>query len=64
MLSELDTGENVEHIQSCFIKGEFPENVWELPCAVRILGYWCPGFVQELLAARGNDGTFLSLALF
>jgi len=60
MMSDLDTSENVEHIQSCFVNGEFPETVWGLPYAVRILGCCCPGFAQDLLAARGNDEALLS----
>jgi len=60
MMSDLDTSESVEHIQSCFVNGEFPENVWGLPYAVRILGCWCPGFAQDLLAAHGNDEALIS----
>jgi hypothetical protein len=54
MFSSVEGG---EHIQSCLAKGEFPEDVWELPSAVRILACWCPGFAKDLLAARSMDGT-------
>jgi hypothetical protein len=53
-------GEDDGDIESHFIKGEFPEDVWELPKAVRILGCWCPGFAKDLLAAHRANGTFLA----
>lgn len=60
VLCDLDIGENGERIQSYFVKEAFPEDVWELPQAARILGYWCPGFSQDLCAARGNDESLRS----
>ncbi|KAE8454658.1 hypothetical protein EG329_000281 [Mollisiaceae sp. DMI_Dod_QoI] len=58
--STLGSDGNEEHIQSCFVKGEFPEDVWKLPYAVRILGCWCPGFAKDLLAAHSKDESFQS----
>jgi len=49
--------EGGDHIQCCLAKGEFPEDVWELPNAVRILACWCPGFAEDLMAARHKDET-------
>jgi len=58
MMSDLGNGEMREKIQSRYVKGEFPEDVWELRGVVRVLGCWCPGFAKDLLAARSKDGTF------
>ncbi len=58
---DLGNGEKAEHIQFCFAKGEFPEDIWELPRAVRILGCWCPGFAKDLLATHRKDGMFRDL---
>jgi hypothetical protein len=52
--------EGGEHIQSRLIKGEFPEDVWELPKAASILACWCPKFPKDWLA----DRTLLSLFRF
>jgi hypothetical protein len=46
--------ERWERIESCLIKGGFPEDVWELRKAARILECWRPGFAKE-------DSTLLSL---
>lgn len=54
-----------EHIQAYFVGGKLPEDIWGLPCAVRILACWCPGFAKDLLAAHRMDGTlFVSLCNF
>lgn len=41
-------------------KGEFPEDVWEMPHAIRILSCWCPKFAQDLLAAHRENCRFHS----
>ncbi|KAG4427631.1 hypothetical protein IFR05_016885 [Cadophora sp. M221] len=46
-----------EEIQSSIKKGEFPEKLWTLPMAIRILACWCPDFAKEMLTAHGK-GTF------
>jgi hypothetical protein len=37
MLSHLGSDVEGEYIRSCFVKGEFPADVWGLECAVKIL---------------------------
>lgn len=39
-------------IQRRYTKALFPEDVWELDKAVRILACWCPEFAKELLEKR------------
>lgn len=43
-----------EEIHSLITKGEFPEELWTLKMAVRILACWCPAFAKEMLAAHGK----------
>jgi hypothetical protein len=47
--------------QTRFVRGQFPNDVWGLPKAVRILACWCPGFARDFLDARKTKGTFLAL---
>ncbi|TVY43344.1 hypothetical protein LOCC1_G004604 [Lachnellula occidentalis] len=51
LFAELDD----ETIQTRYAKGEFPDDVWGLSKAVRILACWCPDIAKQLLGARGND---------
>jgi hypothetical protein len=39
-------------IETRLAAGEFPNDIWSLPAAVRILGCWCPTFGKELVEAR------------
>jgi hypothetical protein len=39
-------------IETRLAAGEFPDDVWSLPAAVRILGCWSPAFGKELVDAR------------
>lgn len=50
-----------QEIQTHFGEGQFPDDVWGLSKAVRILACWNPDFAKELLGDRGN-GTNLPLA--
>jgi len=50
LFAELDD----ETIRTRYAKGEFPDDVWELSRAVRILACWCPDIAKQLLGARGN----------
>jgi serine/threonine protein kinase len=52
-----------EEIQTHYARGEFPDDVWELSKAVRILACWCPDIAKQLLGARGN-GKYLPVRLF
>jgi hypothetical protein len=49
--------EEEENIQTMISQGAFPQDLWTLPMAPRILACWCPAFAKEMLAARGA-GTF------
>ena len=46
--------EDGETIQSLITEGKFPEDVWSLPMAPRILGCWCPEFAKKMLEANGK----------
>jgi hypothetical protein len=60
------TQEDEIKIQSRYTEGLFPDDVWELDKAVRILACWCPEFAKELLEQRSMQyGLFCtSLHLF
>jgi hypothetical protein len=50
-----------EDIQTQYAEGKFPEDVWGLSKAVRILACWNPDLAKELLGAHGT-GMDLPLA--
>ena len=50
--------EDEEEIHSLITKGEFPEDLWSLPMALRVLACWCPAFAKEMLATRGKGMSF------
>jgi hypothetical protein len=52
-----------EDIQTQYTEGKFPDDVWGLSKAVRILACWNPDFAKELLGARGNGMDFPLLLL-
>lgn len=60
IFSCLNDAQSEAEIQSRFVRGEFPENVWGLPDAVRILGFWCPRFTNDMVAPRSRVGKLLS----
>ncbi|KAH7333295.1 hypothetical protein BKA65DRAFT_479850 [Rhexocercosporidium sp. MPI-PUGE-AT-0058] len=43
-----------EQIRSLITEEKFPEDLWALPMAPRILACWCPAFAKEMLAAYGK----------
>jgi hypothetical protein len=47
-----DDGNEVSEIEKRFVAGEFPDDVWGLEAAVRILGCWCPPFAEEVVVLR------------
>jgi hypothetical protein len=52
-------------IQSRYTEGLFPDDVWELDKAVRILACWCPEFAKELLKQRSmQNALFCTSRLF
>jgi hypothetical protein len=63
MLSHLGSDVEEEYIRSCFVKGEFPGDVWGLKCAVKILACWCPGFAEDLLVAHSENSMSLLFLL-
>lgn len=59
-----DLGEDeTEAIQSRFVKGEFPDDVWDFPVATRILACWCPSFGKDMLAAHSENSMFSAFSL-
>ncbi|PMD22412.1 hypothetical protein NA56DRAFT_702771 [Hyaloscypha hepaticicola] len=58
LLNEL--GGKESSIESRFRKGEFPDNVWELPYSNKILACWCPQFAKNLLAENQAKKSVLS----
>ncbi|PQE32620.1 kinase-like domain protein [Rutstroemia sp. NJR-2017a WRK4] len=63
ILYEVSTGHALFHrigdgeaggriIQSRIAMGNFPDDLWGLRLAPRILGCWCPGFVGEMMGLR------------
>jgi hypothetical protein len=57
LFSDLSEGET-EVIRPRFVNGEFPDDVWDLPYATRILACWCPNFGKDMLAAHSKNSTF------
>ncbi|EPE27550.1 hypothetical protein GLAREA_04341 [Glarea lozoyensis ATCC 20868] len=43
---------SISVIEQKFIAGEFPDDVWGLKAAVRVLGCWCPPFAKEFVDAE------------
>lgn len=54
------SADDEEKIQLLIAIGEFPEDIWGLSTAPRILGCWCPAFAKEMLASRGKGTLFCS----
>ncbi|KAI9746309.1 MAG: hypothetical protein M1818_000020 [Claussenomyces sp. TS43310] len=46
-----------EKIRALIGRGDFPDDIWGLSKAPRILGCWCPAFAKEMLTSRGK-GSF------
>lgn len=49
-----DKQENGNEIQRKYTEGLFPDEVWALDKAVRILACWCPAFAKQLLEKRST----------
>ncbi|KAF4626819.1 hypothetical protein G7Y89_g11333 [Cudoniella acicularis] len=47
-------GREEEEIEKRVVSGEFPDDVWSLEKAPRILACWCPEFAKVMLASRGK----------
>lgn len=65
VLSHMSDGEE-EKVQAALMKGEFPDDVWGLDGAERVLECWCPGFSKDIVAKNSQNSTssflsFLSL---
>ena len=53
-----------EGIQTRYARGEFPDDVWQLSKAVRILACWCPDIAKQLLGGARGNGRVLPLQTF
>jgi hypothetical protein len=52
LCTDLGDKENGNSIQRKYKEGLFPDEVWGLDKAVRILACWCPAFAKQLLERR------------
>ncbi|PQE24357.1 kinase-like domain protein [Rutstroemia sp. NJR-2017a BVV2] len=59
LFPHIDEGEAEGRIiQSWITMGIFPDDLWGLTLAPRILGCWCPGFVGEMMGSRKRGMRF------
>jgi len=54
LCTNLGDKENRNEIQRKYTEGLFPDEVWGLDKAVRILACWCPAFAKQLLERRSS----------
>lgn len=53
-----------EEVQGRYARGEFPDDVWGMGKAVRVLACWCPDVAWELLEAKGSGEFFFNWVFF